>query len=482
MAGLQRRALLGAAGLLTVGLPLGLAPQAAAAAGSPFEAADLEHARALRERGLADRTAPRLVRELCEGIGARPAGSPEEAKARAWALQVLAALGLENVRAETFPLRIWQRGPAAARLTAPAARPLVMAALGNSVATPAGGLDAEVAWYPSLAALQAEAADPARSQANGRIVFIDERTPRTRDGRGYGNAVLARINGPVEAARRGAVALALRSIGTSGQPVAHTGATRYDLSVPRIPAFSVSVPDAEFIAARHAAGETLKMHLDLQARSGVDATSANVIAEWRGTDLAHEIVLISAHLDTWDVGQGAEDNGAGVAIASAAAALIASGGRRARRTIRLVLFGNEENGFDGALNYGNRYKDVPHQLVGESDFGAGRLYAVRSRVAPAALPVIDAMAEVLAPLGITQPESGRNQGNPAPDASVLMRRHRWPAIALSQDGSRYFDVHHTANDTLETLDTSGLPQNAAAWAVTAWLAAQSPVTFGPPPL
>jgi hypothetical protein len=249
MAGLQRRALLGAAGLLTVGLPLGFAPHAAAAAGSPFEAADLEHARTLRERGLADRTALRLVRELCEGIGARPAGSPEDAKARAWALQALGALGLENVRAETFPLRIWQRGPAAARLVAPAARPLVMAALGNSVATPAGGLEAEVAWYPSLAALQADVSDPARSQANRKLVFIDERTPRTRDGRGYGNAVLARINGPVEAARRGAVALAIRSIGTSGQPVAHTGATRYDLSVPRIPAFAVSVPDAEFIAA-----------------------------------------------------------------------------------------------------------------------------------------------------------------------------------------------------------------------------------------
>ncbi|MBL8347418.1 MAG: M28 family peptidase [Rubrivivax sp.] len=486
---LPRRALLGAAGALALGG--GSRP---AAASAPFAEAELAHARDLRERGLADRTAHRLVRELCTGIGARPAGSPEDAKARAWAMGALTALGLENVRAEAFPLRVWRRGPAAARLTAPQPRPLVMAALGNSVATPAGGLDAEVAWYPSLAALRADTTDREQSRANGRIVFIDERTARTRDGRGYGNAVLARINGPVEAARRGAVALAIRSIGTSGEagsggseragtsPVAHTGATRYDLSVPRIPAFAVSVPDAEYIAAWQASGQMMRMHVDLQTRSGVDASTANVIAEWRGTDLADEVVLISAHLDTWDVGEGAEDDGAGVGIVCAAAGLMASAKRRARRTIRVVLFGNEENGFDGALQYGNRYKDVPHQLVAESDFGAGRIYAVRSRVAPAALPVIDAMAEVLAPLEIAHPEATRNQGNPGPDAGVLMRRHRWPAIALSQDGSRYFDVHHTVHDMFEHLDTAGLPQNVAAWAVTAWLAAQSPLPFGPPVL
>lgn len=386
------------------------------------------------------------------------------------------------MRAESFPLRIWQRGPASARLTAPVGRPLVMAALGNSVAGPAGGLEAEVAWYPDLAALRADTHDREKSRANGRIVFIDQRTERTRDGRGYGTAVVARANGPVEAARRGAVGLAIRSIGTSPNPIAHTGATRYDLSVPRIPAFAVSVPDADFMAAQHAAGHTMKLQFDLQARTDVDATTANVIGEWRGTDLAHEIVLISAHLDSWDVGQGAEDDGAGVAIVSAAAGLIAASGRRARRTIRIVLFGNEENGFDGALNYGNRYKDVPHQLVAESDFGAGRLYALRSRVALAAMPAIDALAEVLAPLAIAHPETTRNQGSPGPDAAVLMRRHRWPAIGLSQDGSRYFDVHHTAHDTLDRLDPAALPQNVAAWAATAWLAAQSPLAFGPPVL
>jgi Zn-dependent M28 family amino/carboxypeptidase len=265
-------------------------------------------------------------------------------------------------------------------------------------------------------------------------------------------------------------------------PVAHTGAMRYDLSVGRIPAFAVSVPDAEPLAALNAAGQPMRLRFGLDAQSDVDATSANVIAEWPGTDLAHEVVLISAHLDSWDVGQGAEDDGAGVAIVCAAAGLIAAAGQRARRTIRVVLFGNEENGFDGARHYGDRYKEVPHQLVAESDFGAGRLYAMRSRVAAAALPALEAIAMVLAPLSVTHPAAARNEGNPGPDAALLMRRHRWPGLQLAQDGTRYFDVHHTADDTLANLDASALPQNVAAWAAAAWLAAQSPLPFGPPAL
>jgi carboxypeptidase Q len=446
--------------------------------GAGFTDEALRHAQRLRDQALGDGDAWRLVRELCGGIGARPAGSAADAKAAAWAVGSLQQLGLAQARAETLPLRIWQRGPAAARLLAPEPRPIVMAALGNTVAAPADGIEAELAYYPDLAALRADTS----GRASGRIVFIDQKTERTRDGRGYGLAVPARLNGAVEAARRGALALAIRSIGTSGAPVAHTGAMRYDLSVPRIPAFAVSVPDAERIAALAAAGQAMRMHFTLEARAGVEASTANVIAEVPGTDLAHEIVLISAHLDSWDAGQGALDNGAGVAIVSAAAGLIARGGQRPRRTVRLVLFGNEENGFDGALAYGDRYKDATHQLVGESDFGAGRVYALASRVQPAAIDAIDAMARVLAPLGVTRRAEGANQGSPGPDAALLMRRHRWPGIQLAQDGSAYFDVHHTAYDTLERIDPATLPQNVACWAVVAWLAAMAPLPFGPPTL
>lgn len=461
---MKRRALLAAAGAAAA-WPLRAQPAA-------FAEDDLRHARTLREAALADREAWRLVESLVTEVGARPAGSPADAKAAAWAVAALGRLGLANVRREEFSLRVWQRGPASAKLVAPVAQPLVMAALGNSVA---GEAEAEIAWYPDLAALRADTSERAR----GRIVFIDQRTERTKDGRGYGAAVPARIAGATEAARRGALALAIRSIGTDRDRVAHTGAMVYDLSVPRIPAFAVSVPDAELIGRLVARGDSPKLAFTLQAKEGVDAVSQNVIAEVPGTDLADEIVLIGAHLDSWDLGHGALDDGAGVGIVSAAAGVIARAGRRPRRTVRVVLFGNEENGFDGARTYGDRHGRAVHQWVGESDFGSGRVWRFGHRVQPAALPLMDAIAAELAPLGV---ERGGNDGTPGPDAAVLMRRFKWPAVALSQDGSAYFDVHHTENDTLERIDPATLPQNVACWAVSAWLAAQAPLAFGPAPI
>ncbi len=447
-----------------------------------FDAADQRAAAALRDAALQDTEAWRLLQGLCTEVGARPAGSAGDAKAVAWARRELAALGLQQVRAEPLPVRVWQRGPAAATLLAAGAapEPLVMAALGNSVAAPADGIEAEVAYFSDLAALQAEPVDGSR--ARGRIVFIDQKTERTRDGRGYGVAVAARTLGPVEAAKRGALALAIRSIGTDRERIAHTGATRYQVGVPRIPAFAVSVPDAERVAALHAAGAPLRLRFTLQAQEGVEATTHNVIAEIPGGDLRDEVVLISAHLDSWDLGQGAQDDGAGVAIVSAAAAQIVRAGLRPRRTIRVVLFGNEENGFDGARAYGDRYGGQVHQLVGESDFGAGLVWQMRARVVPAALPLMQLAAALLAPLGVAWPAEGANSGSPGPDAALLMRRHRWPAVQLSQDGSGYFDVHHTVHDTLDRIDPATLPPNVACWAVVAWLAAQSPLPFGPPAL
>jgi hypothetical protein len=360
-------------------------------------------------------------------------------------------------------------------LLAPVELPLVMAALGNSVATPADGIEAELAWYPNLAALTQDTSDRAR----GRIVFIDPKMERFRDGRGYGPAVGARVNGAVEAAKKGALAVGIRSIGTDRDRVAHTGAMRYEIGVPRIPSFAVSVPDADRMAELQAEGKTMRLQLKLNSQSDVEATTHNVIGEVSGSDLAHEIVLISAHLDSWDLGDGAQDDGAGVGIVIAAAAMLQRAQLRPRRTVRVVLFGNEENGFDGARSYGDRYAAVPHQWVGESDFGAGRVWQMRSRVQPAALPLAERMAQVLAPLGVAWPAEGANSGSPGPDAALLMRRHKWPAVQLSQDGTHYFDVHHTVNDTLDRIDPATLPQNVACWAVTAWLAAQSPLGFGP---
>ena len=488
--GLLRRDCLGAAAAAALSalsaLGAGCAQVVPAPSAEPLAAAfkptDVRQAERLRELGLADREAWSLLRELTTSVGARPAGSSGDVKAVAWALAAMRRLGLQNVRAESLPLKVWQRGPASAQLTAPNARTLVMAALGNSIATPEAGIEADIAWYADIAALKADSSDRAR----GRIVFIDQKTERFRDGRGYGVAVQARTEGPIEAARRGAVALGIRSIGTDRAAIAHTGAMRYELTLPRIPAFAVSVLDAEHMAALNSAGQTLRLRLNLQAQSDVPATTHNVIGEIPGTDLADEIVLIGAHLDSWDLGPGAQDDGAGVAIVTAAAGvlqgLVKSSGLRPRRTVRVVLFGNEENGFDGALAYGDRYKDVVHQLVAESDFGAGRVWGLRSRIQTDALPLMKPWAELLAPLGVAVPTENANQGSPGPDAALLMRRHRWPAVQLSQDGTNYFDIHHTEHDTLDRVDPATLPQNVACWAVSAWLAAQAPLRFGPPPL
>ena len=298
--------MLGAGWLGAMGAALAQAPAAAAA----FAPADLRYAEHLRELGMADREAWGLLQQLAGGIGARPAGSPADAQAVAWAVAAMTRLGLRQVRAESLPLRVWQRGAASARLLAPVDEPLVMLALGNSVAAPPAGIEAEVAWYADFAALKADASERAR----GRIVFIDQKTDRSRDGRGYGLAVVARALGAVEAGARGALALGIRSIGTDREAVAHTGAMRYSAGVPRIPAFAVSVPDAERMAALNAQGQTMRLRLLLDARSDVEALTHNVIGEVPGTDLAHEVVLIGAHLDSWDVGQGAADDGAGAAV------------------------------------------------------------------------------------------------------------------------------------------------------------------------
>ncbi len=470
---LSRRHLLCASTLTAMGAAH--AQPAAPAQPAVFTRPDLEWAERLRDAAMADTEAWALLQQLCTQVGARPAGSAGDVKAVAWAQAAMQRLGLSAVRAEPLNLRVWQRGPASARLVAPVDEALVMAALGNSVATPTEGITAEVAWYPNLAALQADDSDRPR----GRIVFIDPKMERFRDGRGYGPAVGTRVNGAVLAAKKGALALGIRSIGTDRDRIAHTGAMAYEIGAPRIPAFAVSVPDAERLASLHAQGQVMRLHLQLSSKSDVDAVTHNVIGEVPGTDLANEVVLIGAHLDSWDLGQGAQDDGAGVAIVTAAAAQLVRMKLRPRRTVRVVLFGNEENGFDGARAYGDRYASVPHQWVGESDFGAGKVWQMKSRVRAEALPLVASMAQLLAPLGVAWPAENANSGSPGPDAALLMRRHKWPAVQLSQDGTHYFDVHHTVADTLDRIDPATLPQNVACWAVTAWLAAQAPLSFGP---
>lgn len=435
---------------------------------------DLRQAVALRDAAPADNLAYQIVDSLVTEVGSRPAGSAADPRAVEWALSKLKHLGFSNVRADPVAVKAWRPGPVSVDITAPFAHRLVASALGNSVGTPAGGLEAELAYYPDLATLKADTSD----RAQGRIVFINQKTERSRDGSGYGSAVMARVAGAVEAARRGAVAVAIRSIGTDRDRLAHTGGMRYDPQLRQVPALAVSVPDADLIERLQRYGRPVMMRLNVQTETELDATSHNVIAEVPGTDLADEIVMLGAHLDSWHLGQGAIDDGVGVGIVCAAAKRLLDSGKPLRRTVRVVLFANEENGLSGAAAYADQYKSVPHQLLGESDFGAGKVWRMRSKVSADAVPALQQMTRILAPLGI---EAGDNNGSPAPDAGLIVRRNNWPSIELTQDGSDYFDWHHTDNDTLDKIDPATLPQNVAAWAVVAWLAAQSTLRFGAPP-
>ena len=419
------------------------------------------------------------VSELTTRFGPRPAGSESEQRAAEWAAARLKAFGFENVHIESFPLTAWVRGTESARVTAPATQPLTVAALGGSPPTPPGGLEGEVVIFPTLADLQAA---PPGSLA-GRIAMVAQRMVRTDDGGGYGVVVNARNDGPEVAAQRGAIAFVMRSAGTDNHRLAHAGTTRYVNGRVAIPAFALSNPDADQIERLAALGSRVRMRLFSTATYLPGAHSQNVIADLRGGERSEQVVLIGGHLDSWDLGTGAIDDGTGTAIIVAAAKLMRDLPHRPRRTVRVVLFGSEEVAQPvppaGAFG-GNSYTDnhraelAGHVLAGESDLGADRIYAVALPPVVAESEFARSVLRVLTPIGVLLKLRPRDDAGtdiePAVKAGV-------PAFALFQDATRYFDIHHTADDTLDKVDLKQLDQNVAAWAALVWLAADSDVDF-----
>lgn len=451
------------------------------ATGDEIPAGALATAAELRDRALAGTRAFEFVRDLTTEVGSRFAGTPGDRAAVAWALRRLAAYGLENVRAEEVEVPRWVRGEIRGEILAPHPRRAVLAALGGSVGTPEEGIEAEVVEVASLEALR-ELPEVADGPLAGKIVFINKRMEARRDGMGYRNTVGGRSRGPAEAARRGAVALLLRSVGTSHDRLAHTGGTRYAEDVPAIPAAALSNPDADVLEALLAdppGGEAVRFRLYLDSRVLPPARSANVLAEVRGREKPEEVVLLGAHLDSWDLGLGAVDDGAGCAIVAEAARLLRELPRPPRRTVRVVLFANEEFGLSGARAYAaERGGEVArHAAAAESDFGAGAVWRFASRVSPEALPAVAEIARLLAPLGI---EYTGNEAFGGADLRPL-REAGVPLFDLSQDGTLYFDVHHTDNDTADKIDPRNLDQNVAAYAALAYLAAELEVDFRPVP-
>ncbi len=441
-------------------------------AAETFSDEDLAVARELRERALAGDGGYQIVADLTTRIGARMAGSEADARAVAWAVELLEGMDFDRVWTEPATFPTWQRGFERTQVVSPASHELVSLALGFSPATPEGGIEAEVVMFDDLAALKA--ADPAA--VADRIVFIRNRMERTRSGAGYGPAVGARSGGARVVAEKGGKALVIRSIGTSDNRFAHTGMQRFDPAVAMVPALAISNPDADLLERLVAGDEPVRLHIEVEAQTIDSYTSRNVFAEITGTDKPEEIVAIGAHLDSWDVGVGAIDDGAGIAIVTEAARLIMAADARPDRSIRVIFFAAEEIGLWGGKAWAKaREEEIGnYQLVAESDFGAGEIYAISARVQEAAWPMVEAIQAELAPLGI---EMGRRQASGGPDFSPALALGV-AAVDLHQDGSDYFDLHHNPNDTLDKIDPEALAQNAAAYAVLAWLGAQAPMPFG----
>jgi hypothetical protein len=435
---------------------------------APISAEQQRTIERLRQAALASDEAWTIVESLVTEVGPRLAGSEAEARARDWAVAMLRARGFSNVRIEPFTFPYWDAVREEAAIVSPAPQPMVAAALGGSPSTPPGGLEGEIVRFTDLASLEAAT----EAQVRGRIVFIDERMERTRTGAGYGAAVRKRGGCAPLAQARGAIACVIRSVGTDTHRFAHQGGASRQAEGVSLPAMALSPADADILARLSERGP-VRLRLTIEADIRETATSGNVIAEIPGRTRAREIVLAAAHLDSWDMGQGAVDDGAGVAIITAAAALIRELPRRPRRTIRILLAGAEENGVHGGAAYAVAHANDNHIVAAESDFGAGPVWAFRSRFAEPALPYARAIHQALAPLGI---ELGDNAAFGGADVGDL-RRAGVPVVDLAQDGTDYFDVHHTPNDTLYAIDREALRQNVAAWTTFLYLAADSDWTF-----
>ena len=429
----------------------------------------------LRDGAMKGSEAFAIVESLTTEVGPRMAGSPGDARAVAWAKTKFTELGYDRVYTEPVAFPAWRRGHERAEVLSPFPQPLTLTTLGGSIGTD-GPLEAEVVAFPTLQAL----IDAPAGAAKGRIVYIANRMERFRDGRGYGPAVAARGKGAVEAAKQGARAVLIRSIGTDDDRLPHTGTMRYEDGVARIPAAALSNPDADLLSRMLERGKPVRVRLDLGADFAGEYTSQNVIGEIRGGTRPDEVVVIGGHLDSWDLGTGAIDDGAGVAITMAAGAAIGRLETKPARTVRVIAFANEEQGLYGGKAYAAAHADevAQHMLGAESDFGAGRIYAFSSNAPAHAQAALLEIAKVLEPLGIDWTPAKGSAGPDVGPIAALGMTWAW----LGQDGSDYFDYHHTANDTLDKIEPAALDQQVAAYAVLAWLAAQADGDFGSKPV
>ncbi len=406
-----------------------------------------------------------IVKSLTVEVGPRIPGSQGDKRAVAWAEAKLNELGFDKVYKQPVRVRNWERGFADAKVVAPFPQELVITALGGSIATPENGLEAKVVMFDSLASLGAAE----KEEVEGNIVFLNTRMQRDKAGKFYGKVVPNRVAGAVEASKMGAKAVIIRSVGTDNSRFAHTGVMRYDDDVEKIPAGAISTADADNLEAMFDSKEDVVLNINMQAKDAGWQTSYNVIGEFTGSEKPDEVILISAHLDSWDEGTGALDDGAGVGIVTAAAKIIKDTIGQPKRTIRVILYAAEEIGLVGAYQYVRTNRDSLENIIfaAESDFGAGQIYQLDTRFDEAVRNDPSDLYAMLKAMGV---ELGNNTTNGGPDVSMLPN-YGVPVIALKQDGTYYFDYHHTPNDTLDKIELDDIRQNQTVWAViTAYIA------------
>jgi carboxypeptidase Q len=413
---------------------------------------------------LADRTAWERLAELTDTYGHRLSGSVNLDAAIRWALDRMKKDGLENVRAEPVMVPVWVRGAERAAITVPSEQPLVMLGLGGSVGTPPGGVEAEVWVVRSFDEL-----DASPERARGRIVVFN--VPFTT----YGQTVVYRTTGASRAARHGAVAMLLRSVGPPGLRTPHTGALQYAGDAPRIPAAAITVEDAERLQRLQDRGVRVVVRLEMEARTLPDVQSANVVGELVGRERPEEVVVVGGHLDSWDVGTGATDDGGGCIVTWEAVRLMKALGLRPRRTVRVVLFTNEENGGRGGQAYLERYRDrlADHVLMLESDGGVFRPTGFAFSGNDPAREAVRRIATLLQ--GIDAHRIGPGGGGA--DIGPSVRAGEIPAMSPMVEGD-YFLVHHTPADTVDRIDPLDVARNVAAIAVMVYVVADLPERLG----
>jgi carboxypeptidase Q len=418
----------------------------------------------LIDAATSDYFAWRRLAELTDTFGHRLSGSPQLEGAIRWAVAEMQRDGLENVRTEKVMVPKWVRGRESAEILQPARRELVMLGLGNSVGTPPDGIEAEVLIVRSFADLIAKA-----EHVRGRIVLFN--VPFTH----YGASYTVRAEGPSHAARHGAVAALVRSVGPPGLRLPHTGALSYAEDAPQIPAAAIPTEDADRLQRMADRGQRVVVRLKMEAHFEADVESANVIGELVGRERPDEIVVVGGHLDSWDVGDGASDDGGGCIVTWEALRLMKVLGLRPRRTVRVVLFTNEENGVRGALAYrdAHRAELANHVMMLESDGGVFRPIGFGFTGSGRARQTVQSIARLLRGIGADWigPVGGGADIEPSMEAGNI------PGMSLEVRGD-YFLIHHTAADTIDKIDPADMAASAAAVAVMTYVVAELPQRLG----